>query len=152
RSVTWTDLDAGTGDWQQLFDWTLAPPAFRDNLNFDEQQHARRMLTSRMEALAETVFSGGRRDLESLKIAHASFDRTRIAGADPVLVEAADSAIRLLGKRRRIDTHRTTQPTPNLPKYVRDYLACVAQGAGRAQAVFDNDVLNVLTASRVYNQ
>ena len=50
------------------------------------------------------LFAGGRRDLESLKLGMLTFDRVRYAAAPAVVREATDSCIRLLGKRRRIDT------------------------------------------------
>ena len=49
-----------------------------------------------------------------------------------VVREAADSCIRLLGKRRRIDTHRATTDDDRLPKYARDYLTAVANLNGYA--------------------
>jgi DEAD/DEAH box helicase domain-containing protein len=58
------------------------------------------------------LFSGGRRDLESLKLGTVTFDRVRHPAASAIILEAADSCIRLLGKRRRIDTHRATSMTP----------------------------------------
>ena len=60
------------------------------------------------EAIAETLFSGGRRDMESLKLGFVTIDRVGVAGIPAVVQETADSCIRLLGKRRRIDTHRAT--------------------------------------------
>jgi hypothetical protein len=55
-----------------------------------------------------------------------TFDRLGYLAADHVTQEAADSCIRLLGKRRRINTHRSTADDPRLPKYARDYIAAVA--------------------------
>jgi hypothetical protein len=133
RSVMWTDLDAGNGDWQRLFDWNRAPPGFRNDLSPDERGHQNRIENAAREAIAETLFSGGRRDFESLKLGIVTFDRLGYPPTDNILQQAADSSIRLLGKRRRINTHRATADDPRLPKYARDYIAAVAntQGSGR---------------------
>lgn len=78
------------------------------------------------EAVAESLFSGGRRDLESLKLGCVTTDRLSFPAPGPVHQEAADSCIRMMGKRRRIDTHRATGDDSQLPKYARDYLEAVA--------------------------
>lgn len=149
-SVTWTDRTTSTGDWQQLFDWQLAPPNFRQNLTADQQDHRTRMNDASLEALAETVFSGGRRDLESLMIGFATFDRNGRDG-DQIAMQCADSVIRLLGKRRRIDTHSVTQANAQLPRYARDFIAAAALRNGRLAADLERDVVGVLTGSRAYN-
>jgi DEAD/DEAH box helicase domain-containing protein len=149
-SVTWTDRSTSSGDWQQLFDWQLVPPNFRQNLSAGQQDHRTRMIDASLEALAETVFSGGRRDLESLMIGFATFDRNGRDG-DQLVVQCADSVIRLLGKRRRIDTHSATQANAQLPKYARDFIAAAARRNGLAPANLEGDVVRVLTGSRAYN-
>ena len=115
RSVTWTDPEEQEGQWQRLFDWGLSPPNYRPALSGDEQDHRRRILTAAREAIAETLFSGGRRDMESLKLGFVTIDRVGVAGIPAVVQETADSCIRLLGKRRRIDTHRAG--TFRLPRW-----------------------------------
>jgi len=152
RSVTWTDIETNQGDWQRLFDWTIQPPSFRTNLSPDEAVHRGRILASGVEAIAETIFSGGRRDLESLKIGFATFNRGRAAVTDPLLIQAADSCIRLLGKRRRINTHRSSQANPDLPRYVREFLETIATRHGRSPPDFVRDVTDVLSRSGAFDQ
>lgn len=152
RSVMWTDLDAGEGDWQRLFDWNRVPPGFRVNLSPDEQQHRQRIENAAREAIAETVFSGGRRDFESLKLGIVTLDRLRYPAADDVIQEAADSCIRLLGKRRRLNTHRATADDPRLPKYARDYITAVAAAHGRQTDDLQRDVTDTLTRAGVFDR
>jgi DEAD/DEAH box helicase domain-containing protein len=76
----------------------------------------------------------------------------RNAGVSPLLREAADSCIRMLGKRRRIDTHRATADDIRLPKYARDYLEAVATLNGLLPADFERDVTDLLTTAGVFDQ
>src|SRR5262249_376143 len=64
RSVMWTDLDSGMGEWQKLFDWARNPPGFRHNLSPEERAHRQHIEEAAREAIAETLFSGGRRDFD----------------------------------------------------------------------------------------
>jgi len=66
--------------------------------------------------------------------------------------EAADSCIRMLGKRRRIDTHRATGDDNQLPKYARDYLEAVANANSIPTADFERDVTGLLTRAGVFSQ
>jgi DEAD/DEAH box helicase domain-containing protein len=152
RSVIWTDLDDHTGEWQRLFDWGRSPPDYRSGLSADEQQHRARILAATREAVVETIFSGGRRDLESLKLGVVTFDRERYHVVSVVVREAADSCIRMLGKRRRIDTHRATVDDHRLPKYARDYLAAVANANGLLPDDVVRDVTQLLTGAGVFDQ
>jgi ATP-dependent helicase YprA (DUF1998 family) len=151
RSVTWTDLIRQTDEWPRLFDWQLQQPNFRNNLSPDERDHRRRIENAEREAIAESIFSGGRRDFESLKLGAVTFD-PQFRPGDAVLEQAAESCIRMLGKRRRITTHRATDDDPRLPKYIRDYLAAVASLNARDPASFETDVTDLMTRSRVLNQ
>ena len=152
RSVMWTDLDAGEGDWQRLLDWDRIPPSFRHDadLSPDQREHRRRIENAAREAIAETVFSGGHRDFESLKLGTATFDRLRFPAPDNVVQEASDSCIRLLGKRRRLDTHRATADDDRLPKYARDYIAAVAAAHGRQPEDLQRDVADLLGCAGVF--
>ena len=152
RSVTWTYFDQQQGDWPHLFDWHRDPPGFRNNLSPDEREHQRRIQNSEREAIAESIFSGGRRDFESLKLGVVTFNPIYCQANDQVMQQAAESCIRMLGKRRRITTHRSTDDDPRLPKYARDYLASVAGVHGRDAASFEQEVTDLLTGSSVFNQ
>jgi DEAD/DEAH box helicase domain-containing protein len=152
RSVMWTDLEEHHGEWQRLFDWGRLPPDYRVGLSGDEQAHRTRILEAAREAVAETLFSGGRRDLESLKLGIVTFDRATHAAVPAIVREAADSCIRLLGKRRRMDTHRATVDDTRLPKYARDYLEVVANANGLVPDDLNRDVTQLLTAAGVFDQ
>ena len=152
RSVTWTDPEENEGEWQRLFDWGRLPPDYLPALSGDEQDHRRRILAAAREAIAETMFSGGRRDLESLKLGFVTIDRVRVASVPAVVQETADSCIRLLGKRRRIDTHRATGDDASLPKYALDYIASVASVNGLAASDLEADVLQLLSSGEAFEQ
>lgn len=152
RSVMWTDLEEHTGEWQRLFDWARVPPDYRAGLSGDEQSHRARILNVSREAVVETIFSGGRRDLESLKLGIATCDPGPTCNASAAVREAADSCIRMLGKRRRIDTHRATPDNHQLPRYARDFLEAVAVANGRRPDDFIHDVSDLLTAAGVFRQ
>lgn len=151
RSVMWTNLDEHQGEWHRLFDWRASPAHFLDGLSADEQAHQTRIRRATREAIAETLFSGGRRDLESLKLGTVTFDRSRHQGTPDVVREAADSCIRLLGKRRRIDTHRATTDDGRLPKYARDYLDAVASVNGYGGDLI-SDITDLLTGAGAFDQ
>ncbi len=150
RSVVWTDLDEHTGDWNRLFDWTSVPAHFLPGLSAGEQAHQIRIRDAAREAIAESLFSGGRRDLESLKLGVVTFDRIRHADVSDLVKEGADSCIRLLGKRRRIDTHRATTDDNRLPKYARDYLDAVSN-LRSYPGDLTADVTDLLTASGTFS-
>ena len=152
RSVTWTHLDENRGDWKDLFDWGSSPARYRVGLSGPQQEHRGRITEAAREAVAEMLFAGGRRDLESLKLGCVTFDRTGEAGLSHTVQEAADSAIRMLGKRRRIDTHRATTDDTNLPKYVRDYVEAVAEANGLDPSDLEQDVTDVLTRTGAFGQ
>lgn len=152
RSVMWTDLEESLGQWQHLFDWALVPPGYRAALSAKEEAHRSRIQTAAREAVAESLFSGGRRDLESLKLGCVTMDRLSFPAPSAIHQEAADSCIRMLGKRRRIDTHRASGDDSQLPKYTRDYLAAVANANGIAPADFEHEVTSLLMRSGVFNQ
>src|SRR3546814_12198528 len=86
----------------------------------------------------------------SLKLGGVTTDRLSYPAAAPVYQEAADSCIRMLGKRRRIDTHRATGDDNQLPKYPRDYLEAVANANGITPADSVPAVTALLTAAGVY--
>ncbi|HVC13145.1 MAG TPA: DEAD/DEAH box helicase [Burkholderiales bacterium] len=152
RSVMWTSLDDQRGEWQRLFDWAVVPPVYRPGLSGEENDHRMRIETAAREAVAESLFSGGRRDLESLKLGCVTTDGLSYPAPAPVYQEAADSCIRMLGKRRRIDTHRATVDDNQLPKYARDYLEEVANANAITPADFVQDVTALLTRAGVFNQ
>lgn len=152
RSVMWTDPAEHEGEWQRLFDWQRIPPDYRGGLSGPQQAHRTRILVAAREAIAEMLFSGGRRDLEALKLGIVTFDRVRYPPPSPIVAEAADSCIRLLGKRRRIDTHRTTVDDHRLPKYARDYIEAVANANNLDANDLTREVTEHLITAGVFAQ
>ena len=152
RSVTWTDLEEHEGDWQSLFNWNRSPPDYRSDLSGDQKDHRTRIQNAARKAVAETLFSGGRRDLESLKLGFVTIDRTKYQCIPETVQEAADSCIRLLGKRRRIDTHRATADDDILPKYAQDYIVAVARENQTEAEGLIGEVQELLVESGAYSQ
>lgn len=152
RSVVWTLPIEPQGPWQRLFDWSSIPPAYRTYLNADEQEHRRRIITTSQGAVAEMLFSGGRRDLESLKLGIVTFDRVRYPATTAIVQEVTDSCIRLLGKRRRMDSHRATVDDPRLPGYAREYIEAAANNNGVTPSALERDVLAHMNRSIVFDQ
>jgi len=152
RSVMWTLPEEPQGLWQRLFDWRSMPPTYRAALNADEQEHRRRIIAASQEAVAEMLFSGGRRDLESLKLGVVTFDRVRYPAATPTVQEVTDSCIRLLGKRRRMDSHRATVDDPRLPGYAREYIEAAANANGLPPSQLEQDVVAHMSATGVFDQ
>ena len=152
RSVTWTDLNENEGDWKDLLDWRKAPASHKDGLGAKQQDHRRRITEAAREAVAEMLFAGGRRDLESLRLGCVTFDRTGEAGLSHTVQEAADSTIRMLGKRRKIDTHRATTDDTRLPGYVRNYLEAVAAASGLAAEDVEQEVTDLLQRTGAFGQ
>src|SRR5262249_3101692 len=145
-------LNENQGQWQRLFDWAVVPPSYRAGLSAQEADHRTRIQAAAREAVAESLFSGGRRDLESLKLGCVTTDRLSYPATTAVHQEAADSCLRMLGKRRRIDTHRATGDASQLPKYARDYLEAVANANSIPPADFERDVTALLTRAGVFSQ
>jgi len=133
----WTNPDGKDGNWRALFDWATSPPSpVQGGLSVEQDEHLRRLRRAAHAAVLNVIFASGRRGLEALQIACASVGPGAVHDADPLVVQAADGALRLLGERRRIEGEPYTavgQQTP--PGYVRDYLDAVAAAAGRSGAV-----------------
>ena len=152
RSVTWTDLDENKGDWKDLLDWGRAPASYKGGLSADQQEHRRRITEAAREEVAAMLFAGGRRDLESLMLGWVTFDRTIGPKPSHTIQEAADSTIRMLGKRRRIDTHRATTDDATLPRYIWKYLEAVAAANGLAADDLEREVTDLLQRTGAFGQ
>lgn len=144
----WTDWEERTGLWRDLYNWGVTPPTERTaaHMTADQQQHLRRIHAESIQELIGVVFASGRRSLESLLLAHATTDRVAFPQADPLVQQAADGVIRILGQRRRIETHNSTvQATP--PGYVASYLAKIANAQVRSVQSFTDDVMDYLSSA-----
>jgi hypothetical protein len=125
----WTNWERRSGSWHDLYRWNMGAQITEKpaaELTQVQQQHLGRILQQAEAELVNIIFASGRRSLESLLLAFATPDRISFPQTDRVVQEAADGVIRLLGQRKRIDTHNSyTQDTP--PSFVAAYLNRVAQ-------------------------
>lgn len=142
KDALWTDPDNQRGSWRDLYDWSGASPVERHTgLRPEQQMHLVRLRQLALAAVVNILFASGRRGLESLQIAHAAVEAGAPGAADALVCEAADSALRLLGERRRVqDPPYTAVGTPTVPGFLRSYLEAVALRRSRNVAAFEADV------------
>ena len=144
----WTDWKKRTGLWRDLYNWGVTPPTELSpaQINSAKQQHLRRIHAESIRELIGVVFASGRRGLESLLLAYATTDRIVFPQADPLVQQAADGVVRILGQRRRIETHNSTaQTTP--PGDVASYLGEIANAQGRSAESFTDEVMDYLSSA-----
>jgi DEAD/DEAH box helicase domain-containing protein len=128
RDVLWTDPNCQQGHWKELYNWpATGRPAQRpqDQLSPSQQQHLQRVIAGSQKESVNIVFASRRRSLESLLIASATTDRITYPAPRQLVQEAADGVIRILGERRRLDTHNPSSRN-SLPAYATRYLQAVA--------------------------
>jgi|SRR5215213_46828 len=146
KEQLWTDWQRRIGSWRDLYQWTAdgtvtVKPS--GQLTQAQQQHLDRIQNRAIIELVNIIFASGRRSLESLLIAYATPDRIAFPPPDDLVQQAADGTIRLLGQRRRVDTHNSfAQNDP--PGFVAGYLSAIAQLNGRTPNQFINEVLDYL--------
>ena len=142
KDALWTDPDNQRGSWRNLYDWSGATPTERHTgLTPEQQQHLVRMRQLALAAVVNVLFASGRRGLESLQVAHPAVGAGATGAADSVLREASDSALRLLGERRRVqDPPYTATGSSTMPGFLRSYIEAVAQAHGRSAATLESDV------------
>jgi hypothetical protein len=143
NEALWTDHDNHRGSWRDLFDWTGAAPAPRyAGLTPQQQTHLTTLRQLALAAVVNVVFASGRRGLESLQIAHAAVHGGAPGQGDPLVCQVADSSLRLLGERRRVqDPPYTAVSATATPGFLRVYLAEVARVHARNPATFEADVI-----------
>lgn len=154
QDVLWTDPRAKTGNWRDLFIWGppgTVPQTNPAQLSQAQQDHLRRTQEQSLIETLDVVFASGRRSLESLRLAYATTDRIRFPAPTALTQEAGDGVIRLLGARRRLDSHGATGQ-PNPPAYVAQFLAAIANRNGVGAAPFTNQVMQYLTSAGVLAQ
>lgn len=148
KDELWTDSDNRRGPWRDLFDWNANLPSEKApaTITAPQRQHLQRIHTATMKEIVGVIFASGRRSLESLLIAYATTDRIAHPQPDLLLQQAGDGAVRILGQRRRIETHNSTaQAAP--PRYVASYLEAIADLHGRDATAFTNDVMYYLSSA-----
>ena len=148
QAQLWTVPDERLGSWRDLYDWSGATvrPKVAASLTPIQQNHLHRIHHQSMVELVNVVFASGRRGLESLLLGYATTDRIAFPQGDNVIQEAADSVIRLLAQRRRIETHQTVAQDPP-PGYVLAYLYGLARLNTREPIVFTNEVVHYLNTT-----
>ena len=142
----WTDPPQRTGKWRDLYHWSpdgTSAERGAGELMQPQQQHLSRIYTQSVSELLNIIFASGRRSLESLLIAYGTTDRIDIPAPSELIQQAADGVIRLLGQRRRIDTHSSFPQDPP-PAFVVTYLHAVAQRNNLPEDNFVNDVISYL--------
>lgn len=155
QDVLWTDPRNKTGSWRDLYVW--GPPGTAPQakgvaqLTQPQQHHLLRIQNQSLVEVMDVVFASGRRSLESLRIAYATTDRIGTLAPNPLVQEAADSVIRLLGARRRLSTHGAASQ-PNPPGYIAQYLSAVAQQHSFTPSAFAADVLSYLGGASALTQ
>ena len=142
KDALWTDPDNQRGSWRDLYDWSGTTPLERHTgLTPEQQQHLVRLRQLALAAVVNVLFASGRRGLESLQIAHAAVEASVPGAGDSIVCEAADSALRLLGERRRVqDPPYTAIGSSTIPGFLRNYLEAVAVAHSRGAASFESDV------------
>jgi Lhr-like helicase len=155
QDVIWTDPPGRQGLWRDLYSWGASGtvPQARSAAQLSQQQrdHVRRIQDQSLIEIMDVVFASGRRSLESLGLAFATTDRIANPAPSPLIQEAADGVIRLLGQRRRLSTHGAAGQ-PNPPGYVAQYLAAIAQSQGLTASTFATDVISFLMGANVLVQ
>ncbi len=145
----WTDTGDRTGSWRNLFNWLTTPPsAMGSGLSVQQVDHLQRLRRTAHAEVLKVIFASGRRGLESLQIAFAAVGPGAPGETDPIIVEAANGVLRLLGERRRIEGEpfrAIGTPGAAAPGFVNDYLSAVATAAGRTTAALTMDVEARLT-------
>jgi DEAD/DEAH box helicase domain-containing protein len=150
KEALWTDHENQEGSWRNLYDWTTIPPLERHgDLTPAEQEHLSRLRNLALAAVVNVVFASGRRSLESLQIGNAAVSDEIAGTADDVVRQAADSALRLLGERRRIQETHTALDSTTIPGFLRQYLDAVADHQGRDRTSLQADVVHRIEAGNL---
>ncbi len=152
QEVLWTEPAQKRGSWRDLYEWNPAgQPAQRlDSLLTPAQRdHLRRIRSSALIEVMDIVFASGRRSLEALRIGLATTDRIRFPAPTPLVQEAADGVIQVLGSRRsRLSTHGANA-LQNIPRYVVNHIHAVARQNGEDPNTLETLVLDHLERAGV---
>lgn len=128
QDILWTEPDHQRGHWKDLYNWPahgLPMHKLPGQLTQQQRDHLQRIIRGSEREVLNIVFASRRRGLEALLLAFATTDRIMFPAPRPLVQEAADGAIRILGEWRRIDTH-DPRSLAALPASVERYLQAVA--------------------------
>ena len=147
KEALWTDHENQRGSWRRLFDWSSRPvvPRRRD-LSSSEEEHLERLRRLANKAVVDVLFASGRRGLESLQIGHAAVSDELAGECDDIVRQAADSSLRLLGERRRIQETHAAQDSSTIPGFLRQYLEAVANQNDLDRTEFQAAVISRIKA------
>jgi len=150
QDAMWTDPNERQGNWRDLFRWG-APgarpiPKGPGQLTQAQQRHIVRIEDRSLIEVMAVIFASGRRSLESIRLAYATTDRLAFPATAPLIQQAADGVIRILGARRRLAS-RGALGQPNPPRYVVQYLTAVAAANNQQAAQFVSNVTNYLAST-----
>lgn len=149
QDVLWTEPDRQRGAWKDLYNWPTNLPAPKPAGQLTQQQrdHMQRIIRGSEREVFNIVFASRRRGLEALLLGFATTDRITYPAPRLLVQEAADGVIRILGERRRLDTHNP-RTIAALPGYVERYLQAVARHHGEPSPnAFVQDVRDYLINS-----
>ncbi len=150
QDVLWTDPEQRSGLWRELYEWNPAgQSASRVDLSPEQNNHLRRIESAAMKEVMDIVFASGRRSLEALRIALATTDRLSFSARTPLIQEAADGVIQILGSRRsRLSTHDANS-LQNIPRFVIGYIHAVARQNDEDPRALEIEVIEYLERCRV---
>lgn len=154
QDALWTDPARRRPEdwWRRLFVWDPngQPTPESDMLLTQEQRnHLERIQGYALTEVMDIVFASGRRSLEALSIALATTDHIRFPAPSPLIQEATDGVIQVLGSRRsRLSTHGANA-LQDIPRYVIAYLHEAARHNGVDPRVFEREVLDYAARSGV---
>lgn len=154
RDVLWTYPDDRRGPWSGLYNWPagMTPSAkLNSQIDADQQVHLARIRAESLMEVMDVIFASGQRSLESLCVAFATTDRLTFPAASPLIQEATDGVIRILGSRKKLSSHDRA-PLQNMPAAVRNYLRDVALLHAMTPAALENDVVSHLTNCAAIDQ
>lgn len=151
QDVQWAVPRSKQGSWRDLYDWHAGMVPVRKQagtLGPSEQAHCQMIDDRSVEEAMSLIFASGRRSFESLKLGYVTTDRRTHPAPSPLIQQACDGAIRILGSRRRMDSHGAMgTPGKPAPAYVRNYLEEVGSVNGLNGRAFANEVLNHLVSA-----
>lgn len=148
QNILWTDPQNKRGNWRDLYNWIISPPAPKllTHLSGEQQTHFQRIQQQSLIELMDIVFASGGRSLESLLLALPTTDRICYPAQTQLVQEGVDGTIALFGARKRLSTHQPL-PQSSLPGYAARYLTIIAQQHGLTASVYISDVVNNLISA-----
>ncbi len=152
RSSYWDVGERRWHSWSDIFDFSVTPPAVRSSISDEAREFLNHKLRAAlMEHCERSIFSGRRRDFESIGLGWVTIDsdfwRADSFGSISVelLQQTVDGTIRMLGEKQRFNGRKKS--SMQVPAYVRRYWDSVATANGVDAGELRVAVEHVLTAS-----